>query len=184
MDCSLPGFSIHGIFQARILEWVAISFSRRSYHPRDWTQVSRIVGRCFTFWATREDLPYSEPTDFPFLSPIFPCVFFFSYTTLLIVSSTHPILTMHFPTSTFLLLTFLLPELTFYFCLSKFLPLKYLPFKAQFKCTLYKDSLSTLTFPTEWWLPFVFLAAPLSMGDRNFLAMDQISAPCSGNTKS
>ena len=45
MDCSLPGSSIHGIFQARILEWVAISFSRRSSLPRDWTQVSLIVGR-------------------------------------------------------------------------------------------------------------------------------------------
>ena len=48
MDCSLPGSSIHGIFQARILEWVAISFSRRSSRPRDGTQVSRIVGRLFT----------------------------------------------------------------------------------------------------------------------------------------
>ena len=63
---------------------------------------------------------------------------------------------MHFLTSTFLLSTFLLPELTFYFRLSKFQPLKYLPFKVQFKCNLYKDSLSTLTFPTEWCLPFVF----------------------------
>jgi len=35
MDCSLLGFSIHGIFQARILEWVAISFSERSSQPRD-----------------------------------------------------------------------------------------------------------------------------------------------------
>ena len=54
MDCSLPRSSIHGIFQARILEWVAISFSRRSSQPRDWTLVSRIVGRLFTVWATRE----------------------------------------------------------------------------------------------------------------------------------
>ena len=54
MDYSPPGFSVHGIFQARILEWVAISFSRRSSRPRDWTQVSRIIGRCFTVWATRE----------------------------------------------------------------------------------------------------------------------------------
>ena len=54
MDCSLPGFSIHGIFQARILEWVAISFSKRSSWPRDWTQVSCIVGRCFTVWAIRK----------------------------------------------------------------------------------------------------------------------------------
>ena len=54
MDCSLPGSSVHGIFQARILEWVAISFSRRSSRPRDRTQVSRIVGRRFTVWVTRE----------------------------------------------------------------------------------------------------------------------------------
>ena len=54
MDCSLPGSSIHGIFQARVLEWIAISFSRRSSRSRDWTWVSRIVGRCFTDWATRE----------------------------------------------------------------------------------------------------------------------------------
>ena len=58
MDCSLPGSSIHGIFQARILEWVAISFSRRSSWPRDWTQVSRIIGRRFTIWATREATCY------------------------------------------------------------------------------------------------------------------------------
>ena len=45
MDCSLPGSSIHGIFQARILEWVNISFSRRSSRPRDWPRVSHIVGR-------------------------------------------------------------------------------------------------------------------------------------------
>ena len=48
MGCSLTGSSIHGIFQARMLEWVAISFSRRSSWPRDWTPVSLIVGRCFT----------------------------------------------------------------------------------------------------------------------------------------
>ena len=47
MDCSLPGFSIHGIFQARVLEWVAISFFRGSSQPRDQTWVSLIVGRCF-----------------------------------------------------------------------------------------------------------------------------------------
>ena len=54
MDCSLPDSSVHGVFQARIMEWVAISFSRRSSQPRDWTQVSRIVGRLFTVWATRD----------------------------------------------------------------------------------------------------------------------------------
>ena len=44
MDCSPPGFSVHGILQARILEWVAIPFFSRSSQPRDWTQVSH-VGR-------------------------------------------------------------------------------------------------------------------------------------------
>ena len=48
MDCSLPGSSVHGIFQARVLEWVAISFSRGSSQPRDQTQVSRTAGRPFT----------------------------------------------------------------------------------------------------------------------------------------
>ena len=56
VDCSLPAFSIHGIFQARVLGWVAISFSSRSFQPRDRTQVSCIVGRHFTIWATREIL--------------------------------------------------------------------------------------------------------------------------------
>ena len=54
MDYSLPGSSAHRIFQARVLEWVAISFSRGSSQPRDWTQVSCIAGRCFTIWATME----------------------------------------------------------------------------------------------------------------------------------
>ena len=54
MDCSIPGFSVPGIFQARVLEWVVIVFSSGSSWPRDWTQISRIAGRCFTLWATRE----------------------------------------------------------------------------------------------------------------------------------
>ena len=54
IDCSLPGSSIHCIFQARILDSVAISFYVKSSQPRDWTQVSLIVSRCFTIWATRE----------------------------------------------------------------------------------------------------------------------------------
>jgi len=45
MDCSLAGSSVPGIFQARILDWVAISFSRGSSWPRDWTHISCIVGR-------------------------------------------------------------------------------------------------------------------------------------------
>ena len=48
MDCSLPGSSVHGILQARILEWVAISFSRESSQPRNQTQVSCIASRFFT----------------------------------------------------------------------------------------------------------------------------------------
>ena len=52
--CSLPGSSIHRLFQARVLEWVAISFSRGSSQPRDRTWVSRPAGRHFTIWATRE----------------------------------------------------------------------------------------------------------------------------------
>ena len=51
MDCSLSGSSVHGIFQARVLEWIAISFSRVSSWPRNWTQVSPIAGRLFTIWA-------------------------------------------------------------------------------------------------------------------------------------
>ena len=51
VDCSPPGSSIHGILQARILEWVAISFSKGSFWPRDRTQVSRIAGRCFNLCA-------------------------------------------------------------------------------------------------------------------------------------
>ena len=54
MSNSLP---LHGILQARILEWIAIPFSRGFFQPRDWTQVSYIADRFFTNWATRE-APY------------------------------------------------------------------------------------------------------------------------------
>ena len=53
MDCSPPGSSVHRISQARILDWVAISFSRGSSRPRDRTQVSHISGGFFISWATR-----------------------------------------------------------------------------------------------------------------------------------
>ena len=53
MNCSLPGSSAHGVFQARMLEWVATSFSRGYSQPRDWTLVSYITGRFFTVWATK-----------------------------------------------------------------------------------------------------------------------------------
>ena len=59
IDCSLPGSSVHGILQARILEWVAISFSRGSSWPRNRSQVSCITGRFFTNWLTRvQGKPY------------------------------------------------------------------------------------------------------------------------------
>ena len=51
-DCSLQGSSVHGIFHARVQEWVAISFSRGSSQPRD--PGSGIAGRRFTVWATKE----------------------------------------------------------------------------------------------------------------------------------
>ena len=54
IDGSPPGSPFPGILQARILEWFAISFSRRSSWPRDWTQFSYTAGRFFTNWATRE----------------------------------------------------------------------------------------------------------------------------------
>ena len=54
MDCSPAASSVHGILQARILEWAAIPFSRGSAQPRDWTGVSCIAGRFFSVWATRE----------------------------------------------------------------------------------------------------------------------------------
>ena len=57
MGCSLPGSSVHGIFQAIVLEWIAISFSRGSSWPRDRTRVSHIVDRRLTVWATTQVLP-------------------------------------------------------------------------------------------------------------------------------
>ena len=56
LKMSPPSSSVHGILQARILEWVAIPFSRGSSRPRDWTQVSWIARAFFTAWATREAL--------------------------------------------------------------------------------------------------------------------------------
>ena len=58
MDCSPPGSSVHGILQGRILEWVAIPFSKGSCWPRDWTQVPCTAGRFFTIWVTKEALYY------------------------------------------------------------------------------------------------------------------------------
>ena len=54
MDWGLPGSSLQGILQARILEWIAIPFFRGSSQPRDWTLVSHIAGKFFIIWAIRE----------------------------------------------------------------------------------------------------------------------------------
>ena len=54
LDCSPPGSSVHGIFQTRIMEWVAISFSRGSSQLGDQTQVSCIADVFFSDWDTRE----------------------------------------------------------------------------------------------------------------------------------
>ena len=64
MDCRPPGSSVHGVLQARILEWVAIPFSRGSSWPRNRTQLSCIAGRCFTVWVTREALMLLNYTNF------------------------------------------------------------------------------------------------------------------------
>ena len=62
MDSSLPGSTVNGIFQARILEWVASSFSRESSLPRNQTQVFCTAGMLFTVWATREAQTKEGPT--------------------------------------------------------------------------------------------------------------------------
>ena len=71
MDCGLADFSIYGIFQTKILDWVAISFSRGSSWLRGWTPVSLIAGRFFTDWATRE-----APVDSFVYSYIFLCTYY------------------------------------------------------------------------------------------------------------
>ena len=59
IECNLPGLSIHGILQARILEWVAIPFSKESSWLRDQTQVFCIAGWFFPVWDTRE-APFNQ----------------------------------------------------------------------------------------------------------------------------
>ena len=67
VDCGLSSSSVHGILQARILEWDAISFSRGSSQPRDQTQFSRIAGRFFTIWAAREAIVMYYNYEFSYL---------------------------------------------------------------------------------------------------------------------
>ena len=71
MDCSPPGSSAHEILQARILEWVAISFSKGSSQPRDRTQVSRIAGRHFIIWL-KSVCKLRALLE----RPLIPCIFF------------------------------------------------------------------------------------------------------------
>ena len=61
MDCSQPCFSVHGILQARILEWVAIPFSRGSSQTRDQTRASLIAGRFFIVQATGKPTCFKQP---------------------------------------------------------------------------------------------------------------------------
>ena len=68
MDCSPPRSSVSGIFQARVLEWVAISFSRRSSWPRDRTWVSHMVGRLYHLQARILEwvaIPFSRDSSWP-----------------------------------------------------------------------------------------------------------------------
>ena len=72
MDCSPPGSSVCGILQARILEWIAIPFSRGSSQPRDRTLVSCIIGRFFTIqatWEANEAQSLLEVESFTILNP-------------------------------------------------------------------------------------------------------------------
>ena len=59
-NCSLPGFAIHEIFQARILEWVAISFSRGSSWPSNWTWVCPFAGKIPYCLSHQESMPYLD----------------------------------------------------------------------------------------------------------------------------
>ena len=68
MDYSPPGSSVHGVLQARLLEWVAISFSRGSSWLQDQIQVSCIAGEFFVIWATREALSDSKISQLSVLS--------------------------------------------------------------------------------------------------------------------
>ena len=77
MDCSLPGFSVYGIFQARVLEWVAIFSSRGSSWARDWTYISSISCTDMLFlyhWATWEAL-FEDVVAIYYLFETFQCNF-------------------------------------------------------------------------------------------------------------
>ena len=89
MDCKLPGSSVHGIFQARMLEWVAISFSRGSSWSRDQTQVSCIVGTCFTIWVRREAWTLIEMESIYIYIYIYICMYVYMCVHVCIYAYTH-----------------------------------------------------------------------------------------------
>ena len=96
MDCSPPGFSVHGILQARIQEWIAIPFSRGTFPPRDQILVSCITGRFFTIWATEKSQVYTEPLfEFPQSCSKFLLAIYFAYGNV----SFHVTLSIHFTLS-------------------------------------------------------------------------------------
>ena len=80
MNCSPSGSSVHGILQARILEWVAMPFSRGSSQSRDWTQFSCIAGRFFTIWVTREETGFKKKNAFVLIYFYFSGKFFQEFT--------------------------------------------------------------------------------------------------------
>ena len=77
-DYSLPGFSAHGIFQTRVLEWVAISYSRGSSQPRDQTHISCVscIGRQIRYHCVTSGLPGKYPLP---QSEFFTLLFFFLF---------------------------------------------------------------------------------------------------------
>ena len=84
VDCSLPGSSIHGISQARILEQVAISFSRGSSWSRDWTCICCSGRQILCCWATQERFQAGAPVKIPNPNPSLPTVkFFFCFSSLI-----------------------------------------------------------------------------------------------------
>ena len=83
-------------FQARILEWVAISFSRESFQPRDQTQVSCIAGRRFNLWATREALKFDRIYQWGHLGLQFAWYNCFIIIIIVIITNSIPVIVMRF----------------------------------------------------------------------------------------
>ena len=88
MDCSLPGSSVHGISQARILEWVAISFSRGSSRPRDQTSIS-CIGRWIIYHCTTWEAPSKGWFPFMVITKHWPYSLCFSLICCICLDSTH-----------------------------------------------------------------------------------------------